>query len=380
MKLWRYIQGLRKGKEAHQLEKEAMNDPFLAHALRGYDRVEGNHIEQLQQLQKEVRQKTTRPSVYLRAAGIAASVLLVVGFATYLLVQKSPFTDEMQLAVFHELEPDTAVPAVPALPVVAAEEQIAQAKARKIVPEVQTPTPVASTPVESLPDTEEDSALSSELEEVAVTRNQPNIEKALAGTVAGVAITRSPVIKGKVTDKEGSPIIGASVMVDGTPNGTMTGVDGHFELQANDGSKIKVSYIGYENMDILADTGKVMQIAMHEDQTALDEVVVVGYGAAKNAKLKQNSSVKENKILVSPGKKAFNKYVKENLIRPTDGECRHVKGKVVLRFSVNQQGRPVQVVVERSLCPSADAEAIRLLNQGPHWAPGSNSMTVEVKF
>ncbi|MDL2213659.1 hypothetical protein LJC72_05355 [Bacteroides sp. OttesenSCG-928-D19] len=288
MKLWRYIQGLRKGKEAHQLEKEAMSDPFLAHALRGYDRVEGNHIEQLQQLQKEVRQKTTRPSVYLRAAGIAASVLLVVGFATYLLVQKSPFTDEMQLAVFHELEPDTAVPAVPALPVVAAEEQIAQAKARKIVPEVQTPTPVASTPVESLPDTEEDSALSTELEEVAVTRNQPNIEKALAGAVAGVSRT-----------------------------------------------------------------------VMHEEQTTLDEVVVVSHGTTK---------------------KAFNKYVKANLIRPTDDECRHVKGKVVLRFSVNQQGRPVHVVVERSLCPSADAEAIRLLNQGPHWTPSNSPMTVEVKF
>lgn len=47
MKLLDYIRGLRKGKEAHRLEKESMKDPFLADAMDGYHQVEGDHEEQI---------------------------------------------------------------------------------------------------------------------------------------------------------------------------------------------------------------------------------------------------------------------------------------------------------------------------------------------
>ena len=47
MKLLDYIRGLRKGKEAHRLEKESMQDPFLADAMDGYNQVEGNHEQRI---------------------------------------------------------------------------------------------------------------------------------------------------------------------------------------------------------------------------------------------------------------------------------------------------------------------------------------------
>ena len=50
MKLLDYIRGLRKGKEAHRLEKESMKDPFLADAMDGYGQVEGNHEQRIGQL------------------------------------------------------------------------------------------------------------------------------------------------------------------------------------------------------------------------------------------------------------------------------------------------------------------------------------------
>ena len=50
MRLSDYIQGLRKGKEAHRLEKESMKDPFLADAIDGYNQVEGNHEQRIEQL------------------------------------------------------------------------------------------------------------------------------------------------------------------------------------------------------------------------------------------------------------------------------------------------------------------------------------------
>ena len=54
MKLLDYIRGLRKGKEAHRLEKESMKDPFLADAMDGYGQVEGNHEQRIGQLRMQV--------------------------------------------------------------------------------------------------------------------------------------------------------------------------------------------------------------------------------------------------------------------------------------------------------------------------------------
>ena len=58
MKLLDYIRGLRKGKEAHRLEKESMKDPFLADAMDGYSQVEGNHEERIEKLRMQISAHT----------------------------------------------------------------------------------------------------------------------------------------------------------------------------------------------------------------------------------------------------------------------------------------------------------------------------------
>ena len=58
MKLIDYIRGKRKGKEAHRLERESMQDPFLADAIDGYDTVEGNHEVHIDELRKMISHKS----------------------------------------------------------------------------------------------------------------------------------------------------------------------------------------------------------------------------------------------------------------------------------------------------------------------------------
>ena len=74
------------------------------------------------------------------------------------------------------------------------------------------------------------------------------------------------------------------------------------------------------------------------------------------------------------------KYLKKNLVRPTDETCAQVKGKVVLTFLVNKEGRPFYIKVKESLCESADKEAIRLIQEGPDWIYGNKLVEVTVKF
>ena len=60
MKLLDYIRGLRKGKEAHRLERESMQDPFLADAMDGYSQVEGNHEQRIEKLRMQVSAHSAR--------------------------------------------------------------------------------------------------------------------------------------------------------------------------------------------------------------------------------------------------------------------------------------------------------------------------------
>lgn len=88
-------------------------------------------------------------------------------------------------------------------------------------------------------------------------------------------------ISGTVTDPSGMPIIGANVIVQGTTNGTVTDLDGHFTIEAPAGARLLISYIGYLEQEIRIDNRSSFSISLQEDTQALDEVVVVGYGSQK---------------------------------------------------------------------------------------------------
>lgn len=92
-------------------------------------------------------------------------------------------------------------------------------------------------------------------------------------------------VKGTVIDsRTGEPIIGANIVVKGTTNGTITGVDGDYSLKAPVGSVLEISFIGYKTVTVKAVAG-LQKIRLQEDSSLLDEVVVVGYGTQKKVNL-----------------------------------------------------------------------------------------------
>ena len=85
-------------------------------------------------------------------------------------------------------------------------------------------------------------------------------------------------VKGVVKDsKFGDPIIGASVLVKGTTNGTISDMDGNFTLATPKDGTLTISYIGYKSQEIPVNGQQNLNIILDEDVEALDEVVVVGY-------------------------------------------------------------------------------------------------------
>lgn len=91
-------------------------------------------------------------------------------------------------------------------------------------------------------------------------------------------------VKGKVTDNAGVPLIGVSIQVKDTENGTISDIDGNFILDCDLGSVLIISYIGFATQEVVV-TGTELQIKMELDSKVLDEVVVVGYGTQKKSSL-----------------------------------------------------------------------------------------------
>ncbi|MCH4181604.1 MAG: TonB-dependent receptor [Prevotella sp.] len=104
---------------------------------------------------------------------------------------------------------------------------------------------------------------------------------------------------GRVTDEKGEPIIGATVKVKGSSNGTVTDLNGNFNLNVEGDTYLDISYIGYRPKSIKALIGKYLSIKMEEDTKAVDEVVVVGYGTQKKINLTGSVSVVTAKELAN---------------------------------------------------------------------------------
>lgn len=81
--LMQYIQGPRKGKDAHRLEKEAMKDPFLSDALDGFQAVKGNHVESIEEMRRRISLRTRSSRNSITKWSIAASLLICLGFGSY---------------------------------------------------------------------------------------------------------------------------------------------------------------------------------------------------------------------------------------------------------------------------------------------------------
>lgn len=108
-------------------------------------------------------------------------------------------------------------------------------------------------------------------------------------------------IEGTVKDANGEPVIGATVMVKGTTNGTITDFDGNFSLEANEGDNLEVSYIGYQSQLLKAVSGKNLAVTLKEETELLDEVVVVGYGTQKKGSVATSiSTVKSEQLQNRP--------------------------------------------------------------------------------
>ena len=110
----------------------------------------------------------------------------------------------------------------------------------------------------------------------------------LAGVLMLLSLTayaQERTVTGKVYDAAGEPIIGASVVIQGTTQGTITDIDGAFQLKVQPSQTLVVSFLGYKDVILPVGNKNDLKITLEEDSKKLDEVVVVGYATQKKVNL-----------------------------------------------------------------------------------------------
>lgn len=188
---------------------------------------------------------------------------------------------------------------------------------------------------------------------------------------ATVLFAQDQTVKGKVISKsDGQPIPGVSVSVKGTTTGTITNIDGEYNLNAPSGSKLVFSFIGMRSQEVVPAFG-VADITLADDVANLNEVVVVGYGVQK-------------KSLVTG---AIAKVNGEELTKSTDGQVTHaLQGKtpgVVINSNSGQPGDKVSIRV-RGVGTNGNSEPLYVVDgmptsqQGTDYLNSSDIESIEV--
>lgn len=113
---------------------------------------------------------------------------------------------------------------------------------------------------------------------------------------------KSSIVKGIVKDQHGEPLLGVSIVVKGTTNGTTTDLDGNFTLDIGEPKGIlSFSFIGFQTKEVVYNGQKTLDVVLNEDSEILDEVVVVGYGSQKKGEITSSvTSVKASDFNKAP--------------------------------------------------------------------------------
>lgn len=167
---------------------------------------------------------------------------------------------------------------------------------------------------------------------------------------------KSTRISGIVLDEKGETVIGANIIIDGTKTGTITDLNGSFTLDASIGSKLKISYIGYESQEMKVSSAKVLKIILNPDTKILDEVVVVGYGVQKKESVVGSISQVKGDALVNSGTKtmtnALSGMIPGLVVTQNNGQPGKDNASILIRGRSSwSDGSPLVLVdgIERSM-------------------------------
>ena len=429
----RYLRGEMSAEEMHAIENAALDDPFLADAIEGFERAMKEENEQviqsdLRRLDKEFRQRLKKPARVVPFArskwwqfAAAAVAILIVGIAIYNNRIPQDQNTEQKLAVTEKKKKDTLASQSPepersTRPFAVADSQT-NTKKKTIAPSPPPKGPDVANPglpVESrdetgnelskgkaaglvIKDAERDDMKSERYEpprrrqaaaETPVSARESEYNVSATKVPDSVDAKSSTLISqlnhfsGRVVDPDNKPLSYATLQVMPGRINVITDQAGNFSFSAKDSVvDVQVGMTGFEQRKFrLQNSIASNNLVLEPGNQALDDVVVSGYGTGRKKEASKITGKVQNAI-PEIGWIEYEKYIEANKKTPVNNPL--LKGEVVVSFEVKRTNVLADFKIEKSLWKDHDKEAIRLIQEGPGWKLLSNKktrITVIVKF
>ena len=397
-----------------QLEVIAKDDPFVADALEGYQaNPDTDHLHYLESLESRIkshkreRRRWLIPNLAVTA--VAACLILIVGF--YAVMSKLSKGEDQNLATAEQQREltiknsgdsvglfsptESSTETVEPSPPVAAADEVKPSSPKTIQPgtsrskqqpvkEPEETERITAAQPEDVADhnTMTESAPSGNIASAKQDEGQPEAPAAKV-TVHDLAMYANQMdpkimaqrVTGRVTSENGEPLIGVSLLVQGTNLGTTSQEDGRFELFLPNGdAPVDVVYGGYKDIEVNLKPGDEdveIRLESIKDliiQNKYAEVSSKVAGGNNNAQSKRAIPKMSSTSILADDNILFVDYLKTNTKYPLAENLNVPAKTVILEFVVNIDGHPSQVkVVESSRDKNLDDEAVRLLKKGPDW-------------
>jgi len=445
-----YFRNLFSGREKHIFEKTVLQDKFAQDAFDGFSRLNADEVSHdVSELRKKIEERTSsRKLITLPFLRYTAAAILLLGIGTTIYLVRQSTNKPVQLAeqiveedtslrreAILQAEQDTLRKNIAYHPVSEKKPEQKDEKISEIelpVQETDLSESIASSEIEAGSTTSDEVSIDSDIRfeveaetediinDFALNTDEVRKDRSKAGTHDDSSAKRKTqsqpektpvvskidgsydktVITGRViASSDETPLPGVNILVKGTSTGTVSDIDGNFQLQvpADDSSVLQFAYVGYTTEELEVRDYNDVTVALNEDLLALDEVVVVGYGTTKNAELTGAVSTIQidegpasAPVIVPPkpvnGLSAYKKYVREK----TDYKTLPYFEKPVfvkVSFSVMQDGTITDIEIIKSVGEAFDKEVIRLIKEGPAWTPGTENgipvnreVTLKIKF
>ncbi|MFI5187956.1 MAG: carboxypeptidase-like regulatory domain-containing protein [Chitinophagales bacterium] len=421
----KYHKGLLSPKEMNELEKAALDDPFLAEAFEGYGTVAVNISKDLSDLEKRLKEKIAGAKVVdiIRAKKpykwwkVAVAVIIIggIGFLTFRIS-----TNNKKDSSIARLQEKRSIDSIqtrfidsPVTPNKSANQS--KTSKREITPVAgvnrTAPTSIKGSFNEKTADSLFDTKTNSEAAvmtktETPVTLNESqqkkdstdnkkvspgysslfsktkklrNDDKQVEESSASADVFRSGdeqrmnYFRGRIVDADNTPLPFANITSTKYNVGTYADAQGNFTLISPDSVLgVQVHSVGFENKSaILENNVGDNRITMQEDKTLPEKII--SYQKPDTSR-SHNGSMKFEEPEPVDGWINYNIYLVNNINVPGDLKLKQDNAQVKVSFEINPDGDPANIRVEKSLCQKCDEEAIRLIRQGPKWKKGTKKI------
>jgi hypothetical protein len=398
-----YYSGKMPKAEMHALEKAALDDPFLQDALDGYAFTK-TPVEDVEALRKQLQPKKEQAKIIwykqkstLQFLKVAAVLVLFAGLGWILFPGKGDKEVEIA-AVVKTAQPKEGISDRTSgiIQLDSTQSKIAEgpqppAGLNRTAPSAANPEFYKQNEENKMEKTsgavaadDEDRSRTSEItaadtKDVDELKKRKREEEFFNEKIPANKTFLRDQVKGTVVDKQGQPVAFANVKVPNTNTNVATDENGKFQLSNKENNStipVSVHANGFEQANAAVSPSNTdNRIVLQENDKALSEVVVVGYGTTKKAnrsaaptaeKLK-SAPTKYNRIQLRNGQPVdgwddFDRSITEQMktSRPID-----TTGEVVLSFDIDNYGAASNISVVKPLCDSCDARAKRMLQNAP---------------